>query len=61
MGFFDNLFDFNGDGKEDTFEKTVGWQMIANSYGAEKLMIKKVVLLRIISMYMTKRTRKINC
>lgn len=32
MGFFDrSLFDFNGDGKADGFEKYVGVQMMAGS------------------------------
>ena len=32
MGFFDRpLFDFNGDGKEDGFEVSMGLQMMASS------------------------------
>lgn len=32
MGFFDrDLFDFNGDGKVDGFERYVGMQMVAGS------------------------------
>ena len=31
MGFFDPLFDFNGDGKEDFDETMLGMQMMASS------------------------------
>ena len=31
MGFFDPLFDFNGDGKEDFDETMIGMQMTASS------------------------------
>lgn len=31
MGFFNGLFDFNGDGKTDAMESFIGMQMMASS------------------------------
>ena len=35
-GFFGGLFDFNGDGKLDTFEKTADFSTFMNFFESEK-------------------------